>query len=1008
MAEGFRAQFFLIKDVLREEFCRIVSLLASSWVLLSTTCFCFLSFFKDYRFGRIHEDKGCSGNPGRCEEKCHKNGAHEKKAGDLLDKGAGYHRDAGHEDSKEDDATQPIEGFRLAALEPEVIGFSFDNQTESDSASAADAELKAFAENAGIDEAFSSNRKKLQSAFNGRILKVRNFGSPTASPDIHGEQNGDSPTDFSSSVGSNRDMFSEGDTSESSFEEDDFLTEEDFICVKPRPISDYLSLAHTLHEEPKSSDCKNSDEKEIEFSYDFLGEKDEAYERLELFSIYAPSLPASEEESEEEDGDDEISISSMTLEASDLEEELVGLLNAEEACGFILQSNQVSHDHVVDDNPPNSEEEGAIHGSDSPKKQISEVEIRNHDVLAKDAHDASPNSWGSLQYQGTHDQRSPETQKQSPQVLQDEFRNHGELAKDAHQASPNSRGSLQYQGTHDQRSPETQKQSPQVLQDEFRNHGELAKDAHQASPNSRGSLQYQGAHDQSSPETQKQSPRVLQEDCPGHTYSSDRLNYEDENHLNVVEKVEVNHASPGPFESVPDQNDPIIHGLLKSEDTYGLTSDPLIEPRDCNPGTTFSYGGSDDNHIKNTESVSERLEERQVYGAEEEDEEEDELEWLLEHQKMVEEQKMEMRRARGRGLPTILEESEWPKVMDDLKQWKMDNRNLMAAAKEDPLEEMQRFYWSYTDKMRKLDVLNHQKTSSIDFLQLTDTIQFGSAPRATIPALTSLVSQNFRRSGAKKSQIQPSPEFLRELRVDMETVYVGQVCLSWEYLHWQYTRFRDMLDAEPGYGGNFKRAAVEFQTFLVLLTRFIEDEKFKGPRVDNYVKNRCLQRSLLQVPLIKEEKASKLDDGEEDASVDDLVETMEECLRTFWDFVRRDRDEVGTILKGLIGSQTELQDPADAELFANLQANLLKKERRLKDLHRTGNCLVKKFQKHHQGGWMDESLFFSLVDMKLVGRVLRMSRVSSDHLQWCQSKLLKVTFKGRKLVRDPSFLLFPC
>ncbi|KAF3789363.1 hypothetical protein EJ110_NYTH18767 [Nymphaea thermarum] len=911
MAEGFTAKVFLIRDVLRAEVCAILNLLASSWFLLCTTYFGLISVFKGYCFKRIDQDGGCLEKVGPCEEICDKKGRDKKKAGESLDERAGDNKNAGHEDFQEDDALLPVEGFRHAAVEPEVIDFSFDDQTDSENDSPLNAEMKAFRGKGGIDEAFSSNKEKWQSSFSGRFLKVRPFGSPTAYLDINVGGNWDSPTDFSSSVGSNRDMFSDGDTSDSSFEEDDFLTEKDFIWVKPRPISDYLSLAQDLREESKSPDFENSDEKGLEFSYEFLGEKDEAYERLELLSVHAPSLPSSTTQSEEEDGDDEISIGSMILDTSDLEAEHVDVLHAKEGCGLILQSYQGIPDLVVDDDPPIS---STIHEFDFPKKQISEGQIRNHDTLTKDAHYACPNSYDSLQYQG--------------------------------------------------------------------------------------------AHDQSSPENQGQSPQLLQKDRPDHTFSSNEVNPEDESHLNIVGQVEdtVNHVSEGPLESTSDQNDPIIHDLLKSEDTNDTTPDPLTEPQDVHPGTSVSVGENDDNNLQNSaESISERWEERRDY----EDEEEDELEALLEHQKMVEKLKMEMRRARGRELPTILEESEWPKAMDDLKPWNINNSKLMAAVKEDPLEEMQRFRKSYTDRMRKFDILNHQKTSSIGFLKLADPIQSSSALRAAIPALTSVLSQNFRRSRAKKSEMQPSPEFMRELRVDLETVYVGQLCLSWEYLHWQYTRFRDMLDADPDCRGNFRRAADEFQTFLVLLTRFMEDEKFKGPRVDNYVKNRCVQRSLLLVPLIKEEKSSKLDEGEEDTSVDDLVEIMEECLRTFWDFVRRDRDEAGTILKGLIGSQTELQDPTDAELFANIQASFHKKEKRLKDLQRTGNCLVKRLQKQQQGGWMDESLFFSLVDMKLVGRVLRMSRVRSDHLEWCQSKLLRVTFRGRKLVRDPSFLLFP-
>lgn len=88
-------------------------------------------------------------------------------------------------------------------------------------------------------------------------------------------------------------------------------------------------------------------------------------------------------------------------------------------------------------------------------------------------------------------------------------------------------------------------------------------------------------------------------------------------------------------------------------------------------------------------------------------------------------------------------------------------------------------------------------------------------------------------------------------------------------------------------------------------------------------------------------------------------------------------------------------------------SHVLQKEKKLRDLMRTGNCLVKRFQKHKDNR-SDLVLFFSQVDMKLVSRVLKMSRVTTDQLVWCHKKLSKITFINRKIHREPSFLLFPC
>jgi len=50
----------------------------------------------------------------------------------------------------------------------------------------------------------------------------------------------------------------------------------------------------------------------------------------------------------------------------------------------------------------------------------------------------------------------------------------------------------------------------------------------------------------------------------------------------------------------------------------------------------------------------------------------------------------------------------------------------------------------------------------------------------------------------------------------------------------------------------YNHVAGEFQLFQVLMQRFIENEPFQGgPRIQNYVKNRCVIRNLLHVPAIK-------------------------------------------------------------------------------------------------------------------------------------------------------------
>ncbi|XP_058096488.1 uncharacterized protein LOC131242102 [Magnolia sinica] len=386
---------------------------------------------------------------------------------------------------------------------------------------------------------------------------------------------------------------------------------------------------------------------------------------------------------------------------------------------------------------------------------------------------------------------------------------------------------------------------------------------------------------------------------------------------------------------------------------------------------------------------------------------ENDLESLWEHQDLIEQLRMELKKVKATGLPTIFEESESPKSIEDLKPWKIEEKFLH----EDPVDELQKLHKSYRERMRKLDILNYQKMYAIGFLQLKDPLQSIACRKTSIPAITSLLSQNLRTRWSRKPDDDPSSKFIKDLQSDLETVYVGQACLSWELLHWQYVRSRDLPESDTHGYRQYNQVAGEFQQFQVLLQRFVENEAFQGPRVQHYVKSRCVLRNLLQVPPIKEdcskEKMVNRSGGNDAVTGRMLGEIMEESMRIFWEFIKADRDEAHVILKGLLSSQAEVQDPSDPQLLANIQADLQKKEKKLKDIQRSGNCIVKKFQKP-KGDCSDDTLFFSKVDLTLVSRVLRMSRITNDQLLWCDKKLSMITFKSRKLCREPSFLLFPC
>ncbi|CAB4275035.1 unnamed protein product [Prunus armeniaca] len=382
------------------------------------------------------------------------------------------------------------------------------------------------------------------------------------------------------------------------------------------------------------------------------------------------------------------------------------------------------------------------------------------------------------------------------------------------------------------------------------------------------------------------------------------------------------------------------------------------------------------------------------------------LETLWEHQHLIEQLKLELKKVRATGLPTILEESESPN-MDDLKPWKIDEK----VHRGDKMGELHKFFKSYRERMRKFDILNYQKLYAIGFLQSKDSLQSFSRCTSSAPTVSSFWRCKRKKDSNSDSDSDPMVKFIRELHGDLEVVYVGQLCLSWEFLQWQYEKAFELWESDPYGIRSYNEVADEFQQFQVLMQRFVENERFQGPRVENYVKNRCVMRNLLQVPVIRgdnlkdKKKARRKGKDAYAITSDILVEILEESIRIIWRFIRADKNANSTIACRKT-RQEELQD-SDLKLLTEVQTDLLKKERKLKDTLRGGHCILKRFRKHEDEG-TDHLYFFSQVDMKLVSRVLNMSSITTEQLVWCHNKLSKIHFVNRKIRVDPSFLLFPC
>ncbi|XP_017238996.1 uncharacterized protein LOC108211813 [Daucus carota subsp. sativus] len=421
-----------------------------------------------------------------------------------------------------------------------------------------------------------------------------------------------------------------------------------------------------------------------------------------------------------------------------------------------------------------------------------------------------------------------------------------------------------------------------------------------------------------------------------------------------------------------------------------------------------SSGRRDHNYIKGSGKLaSPGLKNDSVMDS---DQDTNKLETLWEHQDLIEQLKMELKKVRATGLPTILEESESPKIIEDLKPWKFDDK----FHHDNPMGELHKFYKSFRERMRKFDILNYQKMYAIGFLQLKDPHQSISVEKSSAVDITTSLWENLYMYKSKKHETDPTKKFIKELQSDLELVYVGQMCLSWEILHWQYEVALDLWESDPRGIHRYNEVAGEFQQFQVLIQRFLEDESIEGSRVQNYVKHRCVLRNLLQVPIIREDiskdkKKSRTSKRDEYSITSDmLVEIVEESIRIYWRFIRADKNCSTAILKSRKG-QTELQDPADSQTFREVQKDFKKKDRMLKDQIRSGNCILKKLKKCREDDAEDQVLiFFSQVDMKLVSRVLNMQRLTADQLAWCRNKLNTISFVNRKIHVEPSFCLFPC
>ncbi|RHN41035.1 putative ribosomal protein L34Ae [Medicago truncatula] len=162
-----------------------------------------------------------------------------------------------------------------------------------------------------------------------------------------------------------------------------------------------------------------------------------------------------------------------------------------------------------------------------------------------------------------------------------------------------------------------------------------------------------------------------------------------------------------------------------------------------------------------------------------------------------------------------------------------------------------------------------------------------------------------------------------ELNKDLELVYVGQICLSWEMLCWQHEKIKELKQYDLPWLRSYNQVAAEFLHFQALIQRFLEEDPIQqGHRIQNYVKNRSLVRNLLQVPPLiddstKEKKEIAWGDEEDAISIERLEQIIKESMQVFLEFVG-DKDDGSVFHRVSHHKGNELKEEDILELLGDI------------------------------------------------------------------------------------------
>ncbi|KAL6900769.1 hypothetical protein ACP4OV_005445 [Aristida adscensionis] len=313
-----------------------------------------------------------------------------------------------------------------------------------------------------------------------------------------------------------------------------------------------------------------------------------------------------------------------------------------------------------------------------------------------------------------------------------------------------------------------------------------------------------------------------------------------------------------------------------------------------------------------------------------------------------------------------------------------------------PLCGFDSLYDKYCERMRVFDNMIMQLLKDQGSLNISK-----KSPRSASKLASTLRSLSFKR----RDELQEDCEQLQQQQNEddpyqtLETAYVAQVSLCWEALHCTYVHLSLIVAAQPDNPTTYSCAAQAFQQFQVLLQRFVENEPFEhGSRVEIYARSRSSLSKLLQVPTfqVADTKDNTEDQMEPSIFASDLIKLLEESIMTFRLFLKKDKKKNSALMSANGHTGSSIQQ---------VQSSIDKKEMKVKDLFKK----KKGWKSKAWPGTMEEvQLLFTLIDIKVVSRVLRMAKLSKEQLLWCEEKMSKIDLSDNRLRREGSPILFPC